>query len=72
MTIILGDLRKALVEAGASDEAAENAAKEVADFYERTHKLESAVSNLKYMVATNIVLTVAVLGILLRVPGVMK
>lgn len=62
MTTMISEVYDALVEAGASEEKARKAAEAVAA-YER---LEGRVTLLQWMMATNIVLTLGVLGKLLH------
>ena len=66
MAIGLMALRAALKEAGASDEAADKAAQEVALFENRLAKVESDLLLMKWMIGTNLALTRAVLVKLLH------
>jgi hypothetical protein len=56
----------ALREAGSSEERSRAAAEAVADYESRLGGLDADVSLLKWMVGSNIALSVTVLGILLR------
>jgi hypothetical protein len=67
MALQLGALREALIEAGASPEKADKASEELAGYESRLASLETKVAVLTWMVATNIVLTIGVLWLLLRV-----
>jgi hypothetical protein len=69
MAIGLMALRAALKEAGASDEAADKAAQEVAEFENRFDAIERRLSKveadlllLKWMIGVNTALTLIVLG----------
>lgn len=64
MAMMLGALYDALVHPG-DPEQARKAAEEVADYNERIGRIERELSLLKWMVATNILLTVGVLSRLL-------
>jgi hypothetical protein len=66
MALQLGALRDALIDAGASPEKAERAAEELAGYDNRLAKVEADLLLLKWMVGTNLVLTVGVLGKLLH------
>jgi hypothetical protein len=68
MALQLGALRNALVEAGASPAAADNAAEEVASHQNRLGSIEEKVTELKgsvamvqWMLATNLAITAGVL-----------
>lgn len=61
MALQLGALRDALIDAGASPEKAEKAAEEVASYENRLAKIEGDLGLLKWMVAFNILMTVAIL-----------
>ena len=63
MAVMLSKTYAALKAAGAPDGIAREAAEEIAGFENRLSGIESDVKLLKWMVGTNIVLTV---GILLR------
>jgi hypothetical protein len=67
MSVMLSELYRALLEHPPTEEQARKAAEEVAAYDARLHRVESDLSQLKWMVATNIVLTIAVLGRLLFV-----
>jgi hypothetical protein len=60
MAVMLGNLYRALVTAGASAEDAQKAAEEVASFESRLAGIESKVSLLQWMVGFNLALTVAI------------
>lgn len=61
MALMLGSLRDALVAAGAPDDKASKAAEEVAGYENRLAKIETDVALLKWMVGTNVVITLGVL-----------
>ena len=61
MAILMGDLRAALVDAGASEELATKAATEVATYEARLAGLESRVTLLTWMVGANLALSTTVL-----------
>jgi len=66
MAIMLGALYKALLEGhGISEETARAAAEEVVAYDSRLATIESKVTVLTWMVGTNVVLTIMVLGRLL-------
>ena len=67
MAVMLGNLYRALVTAGAPDEDAQRAAEEVAGFESRLTGIESKVSLLQGMVGFNLALTAAI-AIKLLVP----
>jgi hypothetical protein len=67
VSLRLGALHDALLDPG-NAEKAQRAAEEVASYETRFQKLESDLTLLKWMVGTNIVLTLAVLGRLLFIP----
>jgi hypothetical protein len=62
MALMLGSLRDALVDAGASADKADKAAEEAAGYENRLAKIETDVALLKWMGGVNIALTVVVLG----------
>lgn len=62
MALMLGALYHALLEAGAGDEPARRAAEEVAAYDARLAGIEREVSIVKWMIGTNIALTLIVLG----------
>ena len=62
MALQLGSLRTALIEAGASEERAYQAAEEVAGYENRLGSIEGRLSVLTWMAATSITLVVIVLG----------
>lgn len=64
MALMLGSLYEALKGAGADESAARKAAEEVAGYENRLAKIETDLTLLKWMVTTNIALT---LGVLWRV-----
>ena len=68
MALRMGSLYDALITAHVPEEQARKAAEEVADYNERIGRIERDLSVLKWMVGTNIMLTVAVLGRMLFVP----
>lgn len=59
--MIIEQLYDALIEGGTSPEKAREAARAVADYDTRIHHVERDLTVLKWMVGTNIALTVAVL-----------
>ena len=61
MPLQLGDLRDALLDAGARPDKADKAAAEVAGYETRVSKIEADLLVLKAMVGTNVALTLAVL-----------
>jgi hypothetical protein len=61
----MGSLYDALLAAHVSEEQARKAAEEVADYHERIGRIERDLTVLKWMVGTNIMLTVGVFGRLL-------
>lgn len=61
MALMIGSLYDALKAAGASDEAARKAAEEVATYDGKVQKTEGDLTLLKWMVGTNIALTIAIL-----------
>jgi hypothetical protein len=66
MTLMLGKTYDALRSAdGVSDEQAREAAEEIAAYENRLASIESRLTLLTWMVGTNIVLTIFVLGRLL-------
>ena len=62
MAMQLGALRTALLNAGASADAADKAAEEVAPYETRVTGLETRVAVLTWMVGVNVGLTILVLG----------
>jgi hypothetical protein len=64
MALMMSKLYEALLEAGASEGKAREAAEEAAAYETRFQRVENDLSVLKWMVGTNIILT---LGILWRV-----
>ena len=60
MAVMLGNLYRALVTAGAPGEEAQKAAEEVAGFESRLAGIESKVSLLQRMVGFNLALSVAI------------
>ncbi len=67
MALRMGALYDALVAAHVTEDQARQAAEEVADYNERIGRIERDLTVLKWMVGTNIMLTVGVLGRLLIV-----
>lgn len=65
MALRMGALYDALVAAHVPEDQARKAAEEVADYNERIGRIERDLTVLKWMVGTNIMLTVGVLGRLL-------
>ena len=60
MAVMLGNLYRALVTAGAPDLEAQKAAEEVAGFESRLAGIESKVSLLQWMVGFNLALTLGI------------
>lgn len=70
MALRMGALYDALKTAhGISEEDAKRAAEEVANYDNRIARIEASLDLLKWMVATNITLTLLVLGKLFLLPG---
>ena len=67
MTLQLGALRDALLEAGATPEKAAKAAEEAAAYENRLAKIETDLTVLKWMVGTNLALTLIVLGLIFQI-----
>jgi len=65
MALRMGSLYDALLAAHISEDQARKAAEEVADYHERIGRIERDLGLLKWMVTTNVLLTVGVLGRLL-------
>ena len=65
MAMMMSSLYDALRNAGAADESARKAAEEVAGYENRSAKIESELSLLKWMVGFNLAITAAVLAKLL-------
>ena len=66
MALMMGKLYDALRSGSIPDEKAREAAEEVAEYEPRLSGVEARLSVLTWMVGTNLVLTVGVLGVLLR------
>ena len=66
MDLMMGKLYDALRSGNIPDEKAREAAEEVAGYETRLSGVEAQLSVLTWMVGTNLVLTVGVLGVLLR------
>jgi hypothetical protein len=62
MAMMMGNLYSALKQAGADDENAKKAAEEVATYDARMNGVETRLSVLTWMVATNVALTLAIVG----------
>jgi hypothetical protein len=62
MSLRLGALQDALLNAGAQPELAQRAAEEAAGYENRLAKIENDLAVLRWMVGTNVVLTLLVLG----------
>lgn len=62
MSLRRGALQDALLDAGASAEKAQHAAEEVAAYEMRMQHIDRDLAVLKWMVGTNVALTVAVLA----------
>lgn len=61
MAMLLAELYRALRDAGASEDQASKAATEVAGFENRLNAVERDLAVLKWMVGTNVAMTLAVL-----------
>lgn len=61
MALMNADLYDALKEAGVSEQKSRQAAISVANYESRIAKVESGIEILKYMVGTNILITLGVL-----------
>lgn len=61
MALQLGDLRDALIDAGASVAKADKAAEELAGYENRLANIEARLTTLTWMVGVNTTLTVAIL-----------
>jgi len=61
MTTMISELYDALLNAGAEEEKARKAAETVAAYENRFNKIESDLSLLKWMVGTNVAMSLAVL-----------
>jgi len=61
MAMMMRQLYSALRAAGADDDSASRAAEEVANYDNRINKVESDLALLKWMVGTNIALTLTIL-----------
>jgi hypothetical protein len=61
MAIMLGAMHRALVSAGANDEDARKAAEELAGFEKRLAEVEANLMLLKWIVGSNIVISLAIL-----------
>jgi hypothetical protein len=70
MAVMLGNLYDALKSAGAEDEKARKAAEGIAAYEPRFAKLEDDVALLKWMVGSNIGLTMLVAGLVLQLGGI--
>ena len=66
MALMMGRLYDALRAGSVPDDKARDAAEEVAGYESRLSSVEARLAVLTWMVGTNIVLTVGVLGVLLR------
>jgi hypothetical protein len=69
MTLQLGALRNALIDAGASIEKAEQAAEELASYENRFASLEQKLVSPTWLTGFNLLLTAAVLTRLLNLRG---
>jgi hypothetical protein len=65
MPMMLGALYRALLDAQTPEESARKAAEEVAAYDSRLAAIEARLSLLTWMVGTNVILTLSVLGRLL-------
>jgi hypothetical protein len=61
MAMMISEVYDALIEAGASEEKARKAAEAVAQYENRLSKMEGDLGLLKWMVGTNILVTLGVL-----------
>jgi hypothetical protein len=69
MALQLGALRDALIEAGASEEAANKAAEEAAGFETRLSSIEGKLTLLIWAVGVNVAATIAVFGAIVALSG---
>ena len=69
MATAVMDVYDALREAGASEEKSRAASSAVASYDTRLSKVESDLMLLKWMVGSNIALSVAMIGLLLKLLG---
>lgn len=69
MAVMMGNLYRALKEAGVDEERAQKASEEVAGFENRLSGIEGKVNTLTWMVGTNIALTLGVFAVLFRIAG---
>lgn len=67
MAMQLGALRDALIDAGASDDSARKATKEVAGYDSRLAAIDTRFAVLTWMVGANVGLTLLTLGSLLAI-----
>ena len=61
MALMMGKLHEALIEAGANQNAAREAAEEIANYDNRIAKVEADLVLLKWMLGFNIAMTLAIL-----------
>jgi hypothetical protein len=66
MALVLSEVRRAFITAGVDEVQAEKAAAEIASYENRLAKIETDVTLVKWMLGTNIGLTLLVLGVLLN------
>jgi len=62
MTTVVKEIRDAFREANVSEQTADAAGKIIADQDARVEKVESRLNLLTWMIGTNVVLTIAVIG----------
>jgi hypothetical protein len=67
MALQLGALREALLDAGASPEKAAKAAEELAGYENRLASLETKVAVLMWMVGFNLLMTISLFWLLLKI-----
>lgn len=67
MAILMGDLRRALISAGAAEDLADKAATEIATYEIRLAGTEARLSALTWMAGTNLALILLVAGVVFAV-----
>lgn len=70
MTTMLAEMYEALKEAGASDATARKAAEAVAGIDSQHREIRGEFNTVKWMIATNITMTLLISGKLFLLPGV--
>jgi hypothetical protein len=72
MALILGDLYKALKEAGASEESAQKAAAEVAEYRGQWNSIDRTLKDIMVMLGVNTALTFGLVLLVLRIPEMIR